>query len=61
MLVNLKFMISNFVYPLCEKTQDLQREIAEKFFVFNASKHLYFKEQEQKDIKVQVFFAPLPF
>lgn len=49
------------VYPLCEKTQDLQRKIAEKFFVFNASKHLYFKEQEQKDIKVQVFFAPLPF
>ena len=23
------------VYPLCEKTQDLQRKIAEKFFVFN--------------------------
>ncbi|MGM9095741.1 hypothetical protein ACTFEA_03960, partial [Campylobacter jejuni] len=22
---------------------------------------LYFKEQGQKDIKVQVFFAPLPF
>ncbi|EFK9911575.1 restriction endonuclease, partial [Campylobacter jejuni] len=26
-----------------------------------ASEHLYFKEQGQKDIKVQVFFAPLPF
>ncbi|ECL9172485.1 restriction endonuclease, partial [Campylobacter jejuni] len=49
------------VYPLCEKTQDLQRKIAEKFFVFKASEHLYFKEQGQKDIKVQVFFAPLPF
>ncbi|EAI6103061.1 restriction endonuclease [Campylobacter jejuni] len=49
------------VYPLCEKTQDLQRKIAEKFFVFKASEHLYFKEQGQKDIKVQVLFAPLPF
>ncbi|EAK1650734.1 restriction endonuclease [Campylobacter jejuni] len=49
------------VYPLCEKTQDLQRKIAEKFFVFKASEHLYFKEQGQKDIKVQVCFAPLPF
>ncbi len=44
-----------------QKTQDLQRKIAEKFFVFKASEHLYFKEQGQKDIKVQVFFAPLPF
>ncbi|EAJ7469859.1 restriction endonuclease, partial [Campylobacter jejuni] len=25
------------------------------------SEHLYFKEQGQKDIKVQVCFAPLPF
>lgn len=49
------------VYPLCEKTQDLQRKIAEKFFIFKASEHLYFKEQGQKDIKVQVCFAPLPF
>ncbi|EAK2337396.1 McrC family protein [Campylobacter jejuni] len=49
------------IYPLCEKTQDLQRKIAEKFFVFKASEHLYFKEQGQKDIKVQVCFAPLPF
>ncbi|EAL5249562.1 restriction endonuclease, partial [Campylobacter jejuni] len=49
------------VYPLCEKTQHLQRKIAEKFFVFKASEHLYFKEQGQKDIKVQVCFAPLPF
>ncbi|EAI0865474.1 restriction endonuclease, partial [Campylobacter jejuni] len=31
------------------------------FFVFKASEHLYFKEQGQKDIKVQVCFAPLPF
>lgn len=49
------------VYPLCEKTQDLQRKTTEKFFIFKASEHLYFKEQEQKDIKVQVLFAPLPF
>lgn len=61
MLANLKFMILNLCILLCEKTQDLQRKIAEKFFVFKASEHLYFKEQGQKDIKVQVFFAPLPF
>lgn len=49
------------VYPLCEKTQDLQRKIAEKFFVFKASEHLYFKEQGQKDIKVQVVIRTFTF
>ncbi len=60
MLANLKFMILNLCI-LYVKTQDLQRKIAEKFFVFKASEHLYFKEQGQKDIKVQVCFVPLPF
>lgn len=57
-----KFYFSKWkFYFSADKTQDLQRKIAEKFFVFKASEHLYFKEQGQKDIKVQVCFAPLPF
>lgn len=54
-----KFKIHNIglVYPLCERTKEIQKSE----FVFKASKYLYFADTEQKDIKVQIFFAPLPF
>lgn len=56
-----KFKINDIklIYPLCEKTFQLRKNIKENF-VFNASNHLYF-ENQKCDIKVQILFAPLPF
>lgn len=55
-----KFKINDIklVYPLCERTNELKNRIKE--LEFNANKHLYF-ENQKCDIKVQIFFAPLPF
>lgn len=55
-----KFKINDIklVYPLCGRTNELKNRIKE--LKFNANKHLHFKNQ-QCNIKVQIFFAPLPF
>ncbi|EOW2705309.1 McrC family protein [Campylobacter jejuni] len=60
-----KFKIHDIklVYPLCERTFELRKNIKENF-IFNASKHLCFKNEDycsKDDIKVQIFFTPLPF
>lgn len=54
-------MILNLCILYVKKLKIYKEKSQKKFFVFKASEHLYFKEQGQKDIKVQVFFAPLPF
>ncbi|AJC90131.1 McrBC 5-methylcytosine restriction system, component McrC [Campylobacter subantarcticus] len=55
-----KFKINDIklVYPLCERTNELKNRIKE--LEFKANYHLYF-ESEKCGIKVQIFFAPLPF
>ncbi|WP_139452762.1 McrC family protein [Campylobacter armoricus] len=60
-----KFKINDIklVYPLCERTFELRKNTKENF-IFNASKHLWFENEKyysKDDIKVQIFFAPLPF
>ncbi|MCR6594642.1 McrC family protein [Campylobacter insulaenigrae] len=60
-----KFKIHDIklVYPLCERTMKLKEKI-KKPLIFNASKYLWFEDEKRyfkDDIKVQVFFAPLPF
>ncbi|MBF7069029.1 McrC family protein [Campylobacter volucris] len=55
-----KFKINDIklVYPFCERTNELKNRIKE--LEFKANDHLYF-EIEKCNIKVQIFFAPLPF
>ncbi|MBF7041972.1 restriction endonuclease [Campylobacter volucris] len=59
-----KFKINDIklVYPLCERTNELKDKIKE--LKFNASKHLWFENEKhcsKDNIKVQIFFTPLPF
>ncbi|EGK7522728.1 restriction endonuclease [Campylobacter lari] len=59
-----KFKIHDIklVYPLCERTTKLKSMIKE--LEFNANKHLRFFDNDkilETNIKVQIFFAPLPF
>ncbi|EAK0804676.1 restriction endonuclease [Campylobacter lari] len=59
-----KFKIHDIklVYPLCERTMKLKSMIKE--LEFNANKHLAFLNNDnflETNIKVQIFFAPLPF
>ncbi len=59
-----KFKIHDIklIYPLCERTMELKNKIKE--LEFNAGKHLWFENEKhysKDDIKVQIFFAPLPF
>ncbi|MBF7046558.1 hypothetical protein IY804_00445 [Campylobacter volucris] len=59
-----KFKINDIklVYPLCERTNELKNRIKE--LKFNANNCLRFFEDNQilkTEIKVQIFFAPLPF
>ncbi|EDP4436433.1 restriction endonuclease, partial [Campylobacter jejuni] len=60
-----KFKIHDIklIYPLCERTMNLQNTIKE--LEFNANEHLAFLNDNNSplktNIKVQVFFAPLPF
>ncbi|EAK9869281.1 restriction endonuclease [Campylobacter lari] len=55
-----KFKINDIklIYPLCKRTMELKNKIKE--LKFKANDHLYF-ENEKCNIKIQVFFAPLPF
>ncbi|EII8776376.1 restriction endonuclease [Campylobacter coli] len=60
-----KFKIHDIklIYPLCERTMNLQDTIKE--LEFNANEHLAFLNDNdgplKTNIKVQVIFAPLPF
>lgn len=59
-----KFKIHDIklVYPLCKRTMKLKSMIKE--LEFNANKHLVFLNNDgllETNIKVQIFFAPLPF
>lgn len=57
MLANLKFMILNLCILYVKKLK-IYKEKSQKN---KASEHLYFKEQGQKDIKVQVVIRTFTF
>ncbi|MCW1359982.1 restriction endonuclease [Campylobacter jejuni] len=59
---NFKINDIKLIYPLCKRTMELKNKIKE--LEFNASKHLAFLNNDgflKTNIKVQVFFVPLPF